>query len=118
MNITTTGINMELTPAIQDYAEKRIAKGIVKYVTEAGVVAITVGKTTNHHKNGDVFIAEANIETPLGKVYNAVSEKSDLYEAIDDLRDTLVRELSSSKDKKEALWKRGARTIKNLVRRS
>ena len=108
---------MELTPAIQDYAEKRISKGIVKYITEAGVVAITVGKITNHHKNGDIFVAEANVSTPLGKVYNAVSEKSDLYEAIDDLRDTLVRELSSSKDKKEALWRRGARTIKKLVRR-
>ena len=90
MNITTTGINIELTPAIQDYAEKRIAKGIVKYATDAGVVTITVGKTTNHHKNGDVFVAEATVQTPLGNVYNATSEKADLYEAIDDLRDTLI----------------------------
>ncbi len=117
MNITTTGTNMELTPAIQDYAEKRIAKGIVKYITEAGVVAITVGKTTNHHKNGEIFIAEANVSTPLGKTYNAASEKADLYEAIDDLRDILVRELSSSKNKKDVLWKRGARTIKKILRR-
>ena len=109
---------MELTEAIKDYAEKRVSKGIVKYVTEAGIVAITVGKTTNHHKNGDVFIAEANIETPLGKTYNAVSEKSDLYEAIDDLRDTLVRELSSSKDKKDTLWKRGSRKIKQLLKKN
>jgi ribosomal subunit interface protein len=118
MNITIKSTNMELTPAIQDYAEKRISKGIVKYATEAATVAVIVAKTTNHHKHGDVFMAEASVITPLGKTHHAVSEKSDLYEAIDDLRDILVRELSFAKDKKDTLWKRGARSIKKLVRRS
>lgn len=118
MNITIKSTNMELTEAIKDYAEKRVSKGIVKYATEAALVSIEVAKTTNHHKHGEIFEAVAHVTTPLGAVYHATSEKTDLYEAIDDIRDILVRELSSSKDKKDGMWKRGARKIKDLLKRN
>ena len=117
MNIIIKSTNMEPTPAIKDYAEKRISKAIVKYSTDAADLSIEVAKTTNHHKNGDVFMAETNVTTPLGTQYRAVSEKPDLYEAIDDVRDTLVRELNNSKDKKENLWRRSSRAIKKMVRK-
>jgi hypothetical protein len=32
------------------------------------------------------------------------------------VRDEIVREISSSKGKKEALWKRGARKVKDMIR--
>ncbi|MEK7105797.1 MAG: HPF/RaiA family ribosome-associated protein, partial [Patescibacteria group bacterium] len=66
--------------------------------------------------HGDVFKAEVNITTSLGKQFRAVSEKPDLYEAIDDVRSEIVREISSAKGKKEALWKRGARKVKNMMK--
>lgn len=115
MNISIKSTNIELTPALKDYAEKRIAKA-AKFLGEDATVTVDIGKTTHHHKQGEVFRAEINLTTVLGKQFRAVSEKADLYEAIDDVRDELVREVGSAKGKKEALWKRGARKIKNMMR--
>ena len=115
MNISIKSTNIELTPAIKDYTEKRIS-GITKFSGEDVVANIEIGKTTAHHKSGEFFRAEINIVTTLGKQFRAVSEKSDLYEAIDDVRNEIVREISSDKGKKEALWKRGARKVKNMMR--
>lgn len=115
MNISIKSTNIDLTPALKDYTEKRIA-GISKWCGEESTAVIEIGKTTAHHKNGEVFKAEINVTTTLGKQFRAVSEKSDLYEAIDDVRNDIVRELSSAKGKKDALWKRGARKIKNMMR--
>jgi hypothetical protein len=39
-----------------------------------------------------------------------------LYAAIDDLRNELVRVLSSDKDKTRTLFRRGAAAVKNMLR--
>lgn len=115
MNISIKSTNIELTTALKDYVEKRIGT-IGKYSGDVGDAQVEIGKTTAHHKNGDVFRAELNMTNALGKQFRAVSEKQDLYEAIDDVRSEIVREISSAKGKKDALWKRGARKIKNMMR--
>lgn len=115
MNISIKSTNIELTPALKDYTEKRIS-GIAKFTGEDVVAMVEIGKTTAHHNHGDVFKAEVNLTTSLGKQFRAVSEKPDLYEAIDDVRSEIVREISSAKGKKEALWKRGARKVKNMMK--
>lgn len=116
MNISIKTTNIELTPALRDYTEKRIS-GLNKFSNEEITAAVEIGKTSNHHKNSeDLYRAEVNINTSLGKQFRAVSEKSDLYEAIDDVREQMSRELSSAKGKKDALWKKGARKIKSIMR--
>ena len=115
MNISIKSTNIELTPALKDYAEKRIAS-LTKLTGEDITAIAEIGKTTTHHKQGDVFRAEVNITTSLGKQFRAASEKADLYEAIDDVRNEIASSISSSKGKKEALWKRGAQKIKNMMR--
>lgn len=117
MNISIKASNIELTPALKDYTEKRL-NALSKYSGGDMNIVAEIGKTTDHHKNGDVFRAEVTVTTVLGKQHYAASEKSDLYEAIDDVRDELVRALTSAKGKKEALWKRGARKIKSILRGS
>jgi putative sigma-54 modulation protein len=115
MNISIKTTNIELTPALKDYTEKRITKAS-KFIGKDVVVAVEIGKTTNHHKHGDVFRAEINLTIFLGKQFRAVSEKPDLYEAIDDVRDEIVRSVSSEKGKTDTLWKKGARKIKYMMR--
>jgi putative sigma-54 modulation protein len=115
MNISIKSTNIELTPALKDYTEKRLA-GITKFTGEDVAATVEIGKTTAHHNHGDIFKAEVNVTTSLGKQFRAESEKADLYEAIDDVRSELIRVLSSSKGKKEALWKRGAQKIKNMMK--
>lgn len=115
MNISIKTTQIELTPALKDYTEKRVSS-VAKFVGETSSAIVEIGKTTAHHSHGDIFRAEINLTTSLGKLFRAVSEKSDLYEAVDDARNELVRAVSSSKGKKEALWKKGARKFKNIIR--
>lgn len=107
---------MELTSAISEYVNKRLA-GIEKFVREgeSADAYIEVGKTTNHHKQGDVFRAEFNIEIAGNKFYT-FSEKEDLYEAIDDAKGEVVRQITSNKDRKQTLFKRGAISVKKMLK--
>lgn len=109
---------MELTSALSAYVEEKInsAEKFAPPHTEETLVAnVEIGKTTRHHNAGDIFRAEVLV-TVRGKGYRAVSEKEDLYAAIDDVRDELVRELNSSKEKARTLMRRGAGALKNLIR--
>lgn len=114
-NIKAT--NMELTEAIQGYVEKKLSllDKLVQNEGEAVFANVEIGKTTMHHHNGDVFVAEVNIHTP-GKDFRAVSNTEDLYAAIDMVKDELAREMTSHKDKKRVLVKKGGLAIKNMLR--
>jgi ribosomal subunit interface protein len=112
-NIKAT--NMELTGAISDYVNKRLA-AIDKFVKEGEMVSyVEVGKTTNHHKQGDVFKAEFNIEI-MGNKFYTVSEKEDLYIAIDDAKEEIIRQITKNKDRKQTLFKRGATSVKKMLK--
>jgi putative sigma-54 modulation protein len=115
MNINIKATNMELTNAISEYINKRLS-GISKFIKKGDTVAhIEVGKTTNHHNKGDVFRAEFDIEISGLKFYT-VSEKDDLYKAIDDAKEEIVRQIINEKDKKMTLFKRGAKSVKKMLK--
>ena len=115
MNTNIKATNMELTEAINDYVNKRLS-GISKFIKGGNFSAnVEVGKTTNHHKQGDVFRAEFNIEISGEKFYT-FSEKEDLYVAIDDAKEEIVRQITSKKDKKQTLYKRGAASVKKMLK--
>lgn len=116
MNINIKATNMDLTGAISDYVNKRLL-GVEKFVKEGDkvIVQVEVGKTTNHHKRGDVYRAEFNIEIS-GTKYYTFSEKEDLYEAIDDAKGEVVRQITSNKDRKQTLFKRGASSVKKMLK--
>jgi len=114
INIKATGI--ELTDAISDYVNKKIS-ALDKYLENhpEAVVQVEVGKSTKHHRSGDVFLAEVHV-TGQGLDLYALSEKSDLYAAIDLVKDEIVQNILSVKTKKETLTRRGARAIKEMMR--
>jgi putative sigma-54 modulation protein len=107
-------VNIELTDALQEYVNKRIAS-LEKFAKGDCNAYVEVGKTTNHHKSGDVFKAEINL-TIDGKTYRATSETSDLYAAVDDVKDDLFETITSEKDRNQTLWKRGARSVKKMLK--
>lgn len=115
VNIKATGI--ELTPAIYDYVEKKLV-AIDKYLTKGDgdmVVSVEVGKITQHHKSGEVFRAEVHI-TGAGYDEYASTEAEDLYSSIDLVKDEIVRELTSRKDKDLTLAKQGGRIVKSMMK--
>ena len=120
MNININATNMELTPAIRAYVENKIGN-LEKFVSSHGdnaQVQVEVGKTTQHHQKGDVFRAEINISLSGNSYqFRAESETDNLYAAIDLAKDELERELIRFKGKRETIYRRGAKTLKSLIKR-
>lgn len=119
MNIIIKGTNIELTHSIKDYVEKR-ASSLDKFIDSSKAeaqVMVEVGKTTNHHRAGEVFRAEVQIKHPDFPGEPRVEiENEDLYAAIDLANDEMKEILVKNKEKKKSLVKRGARFIKDLLR--
>ena len=120
MKINFQAKNMELTPAIQDYVAKRVTnlgKLLDKLEEKTGEILVNfeVAKTTNHHKGGEVFRAEGSVQTQRGDFFSGV-DKEDLYEAIDAVKENLFREISKEKDRRQTLFKRGASSVKKMMK--
>ena len=94
---------MELTSAISEYVNDRLSK-IEKYSKQGALSGhVEIGKTTNHHKQGEVYKAEFDININ-GEKFFVVSEKEDLYSAIDDAKEEIVRKITHTKDRKQTLY--------------
>lgn len=118
MKIKITTTNIELTNAIESYVDEKmlsVEKFAVPHENEEPILEVEIGKSNNHHQSGDVFRAEVNMRL-RGKHFRTTSEKDDLYAAIDDVRNELVRELSSYKEKTRTLVRKGAGRIKDMLR--
>jgi len=115
-NIKTKEIS--LTPAITDYLEKKIAH-LDKFISpedkETVMCYVEVGKSTQHHKNGDFFVAELTIHIG-GKSLRAEVEKDDLYAAIDVVVDEMATELKRFGKKKYSILKRSGAKVKSFIK--
>ncbi|MEK7641613.1 MAG: ribosome-associated translation inhibitor RaiA [Patescibacteria group bacterium] len=113
-NIKTT--NISLTDAISEYVSKRMEK-IEKLVGDDTSIQcdIELARTTAHHNKGDIFKAEAHIVGAGLNIFHAC-EKEDLYAAIDEMRDAVLRELKSHRQKNMSSIRRGGAAVKDMMR--
>jgi len=88
---------MELTSALQEYAEEKIL-GLEKFFDNIIKAEIDIGLLSHHHNKGKIYYAEVNLSIP-GKVLRVVKESEDLYKAIDKVKDHLKQELDNAKEK-------------------
>lgn len=116
LNINTKSTNITLTPAIQEYIDKKLF-GLEKFISgfDNILVNVEVGKTTRHHKQGDVFKAEIHIKVP-GDEFYATVEKDDLYAAIDEVKDELIRNMTSRRKRALKLLRKGGQKIKEFLK--
>lgn len=120
MQIHLQSKNMELTDAIHDYVIKRVTnlEKLLSRVEEGGGdsrVMFEVSKSTNHHKLGDFFHADCSINIK-GEEFFSSADEEDLYAAIDAVKESLFREISKSKDRRQTLFKRGATSVKKMLK--
>ena len=118
MKINITAKSIELSQAIREYIEKKlnsVEKKLIDPNNTGAFCDVEVGKTTDHHKQGDVFRAEFNLNVD-GVYLRTESEKDNLYAAIDEAKDELFSSLRSKKKKKMHLGRRGALKIKNFIK--
>ncbi len=114
MNIIFKSPHMEITSAIKAYVEKKLIS-LNKFSSEGAILEVDLGKVNNHHKHGDVFKAELNF-TSSGKLTRTEAVSEDMYSAIDVAQSDMLNALSSKKDKKQTLWRKGASRIKEFAR--
>ena len=116
MNINTKGTNIELTQAIDEYVSRRL-ENVKRFIADDTTAQcdVELKKTTQHHKHGEIFRAEIHIIGKNRNVY-AAAEKSDLYSAIDSVRDEIFRQLTNSKDKKVSLIRKSGARVKNALK--
>ena len=120
MQINLQGKNIELTQVIKDYISKRVTnleKLLFKIEQGRGKVMVNfeVSKSTNHHKSGEIFHADCLIKID-GKEFYGSADKEDLYQAVDVVKDSLYNEINKNKDRRQTLFKRGASSIKKMLK--
>lgn len=98
--IKTTGL--DLTPSFQAFIEEKmggLGKLLGKFEADGEAeLRVEVGRTTRHHRHGEVFMAEANLALPK-KLLRAVEEGENARKAVDLLRTTLRGEIEKYKAK-------------------
>lgn len=117
MKINIKATNIELTPKITEYVDKKIG-GLDKFIGEDSTESyanVEVGKTTNHHKLGDVFKAEVSLNIG-GKNFYVSEETGDLYASIDKVKDEISNVIKSQKKKNITLVRKGQLRIKNMMK--
>lgn len=118
MKYNVKATDFPITPAISEYLDKKIShldKFVNPNLEDSIMCYVEIGKTTGHHKTGDLFKAEFTVHIG-GKVFRASTEKEDLYSAIDVAIEEMGEELKSFKNKKKSLIRRGASKIKSIIK--
>lgn len=119
MKLTIKATNFKITPAVYQYIDDKLNRDLEKYVSRQDTSIegwVEIGRTTRHHRSGQVFRAEMQIRMPGKKTIRAESEDLSLHIAIDKVKDDLQRELKKYKDRQSAEYKRGARKTKKDLR--
>jgi len=117
MKINFKGTNIELTPEIKNFAEQKLRSmdRLVSDSKDEPYIQLEIGRTTNRHKHGEVFRAEVNFHLS-GYYFRAEAVADDLFSVIDQVRSELQREIDTGRKKREAIFRRSSRRLKNLIR--
>lgn len=128
MKITIKGTNLKLSDSLYWYIDKKInelekfIEGVGQEPKKGGLPPVQcwveVGKTTGHHRSGNIYRAEVQIKLPGSEGVRAESVQPDLYLAIDQIKDEIQRQLKRYKSKQAAKHERGARKGKDSTRYS
>ncbi len=116
MKITIQPNNFELTNTIQDFVFSKF--GLLTKIIhgEHAECHITLGRTNNHHKQGDVY--KVSVRVKNGKdVFQIEEVHEDLYAGIDIAKDTMERTLVSGSQKRRSIFRRAASRFKQLLKR-
>lgn len=109
--------SVDSSDALLQYLREKLAH-IEKFVknTNQARADVELARTSQHHRHGDVFVAEINLHLNGRRLY-ARAEAEDLYAALDTVKDDITRQLTTDHKKRLSLLRRGGRAVKNMLRR-
>ena len=109
MRISLKATNLDLTPSIKTFIDTKVGaldKYLKRFEAEGELeLRVEIARTTRHHRHGEVFMAELNLQVP-GKLLRAVKEDEDVRTAIDGAREILKLEIEKYKTQKDPRTKR------------
>jgi len=101
MKVIIKATNLELTEPLKVYIEEKM-EGLSKFFPnldpDAVKSRVEVARSTRHHKQGNVYHVDVNLELP-GTVLRAEKDDADIRAAIDAVKDKLKREIDKYKEK-------------------
>jgi ribosomal subunit interface protein len=111
MQIIIKTKDIELTAYLQSVIDKKIG-ALIKFIQiENAGIFVELKKETNHHKQGNIFIAEAIVTFP-GKKLVAKAHGQDIMEAIGKMKSELGKEMQKYKTKRIEKPRRQQRKLK------
>lgn len=108
--------NIEITDDIRNYLDKKLKKVEELIGDDPTLIVETELERTTAHQSGDIFRAEINLNFK-GQQFRAESKKENLYSAIDEAQEEIIRTQTKVKGKKTSVIKRSGRALKDLIRR-
>lgn len=113
--IVVTGNNVEVTPAMSDYVNKKLERTIGKLASSGAVKDCDVHLVVN--KNPKVKNSHrAEVVTALkGTVIRCAEDSPDMYASIDAVTDRLARKLKRYKERKLDGWHGGPNVGENIA---
>eukprot|EP00567_Pseudictyota_dubia_P001642 CAMPEP_0197468038 /NCGR_PEP_ID=MMETSP1175-20131217/65880_1 /TAXON_ID=1003142 /ORGANISM="Triceratium dubium, Strain CCMP147" /LENGTH=247 /DNA_ID=CAMNT_0043004133 /DNA_START=64 /DNA_END=807 /DNA_ORIENTATION=- len=113
--IVITGNNVEVTPAMSDYVNKKLERTVGKLASSGAVKDCDVHLVVN--KNPKVKNSHrAEVVTQLkGTVIRCAEDSPDMYASIDAVTDRLARKLKRYKERKLDGWHGGPNVGENLA---
>ena len=99
MNMRIKATKIELTDAIRDYFQNKI-DSVEKYLGDIPVINcdVEIEKSVGGQNKGEIFRAEVNLEVPH-KLLRVEKTETDLYKAIDIVKDNLEVVIKKYKEK-------------------
>ncbi len=115
-NITFKHSQTEVNYKLQNLITTKLAT-LERYIQDKGDnrCEVELSKIAPH-QNGNIYQVEVNL-TSDGVLYRAAEVASSFEAAIDGVRSDLDSELKRARTRKLSLWRKGARTIKDMMRR-
>jgi ribosomal subunit interface protein len=116
--MTTPNISFKHTDTDVDYTLQNLLThkldSLHKYLEEPTLIEVEFRKEAPKN-NGNVYVVEVNC-TVKGDLYRAVATKESFEKSIDAVRNELDKELRRARKKRNNLFLKGARRVKEMIR--
>ena len=93
MEIIVTGRHIEVTPAIREYASRKVAK-LPRYFDRIHLIEVVIDKHDHHGFKVEVIVKSEHVDP-----FVAHTSGDDLYACIDQVTDKLERQLTDHKER-------------------
>jgi len=119
MKVTIKATNLKLSPEIKKAIEEKIATldKFIPHIDSSVKGYVEVAIETRHHRKGDIYYVEVNIEVPKTLLRSEAKEEN-IYKAINIVKDELQLLLKKYKEKQIARKERRIRAFKRKNRYS